>query len=463
MVYGIALPHCVESTTVVLTHDGGTSMLVLTLRGKTEELPDDQAFDAMRRMYEAKKAGDRTAKLIRAMDEVVSSSNPLTTSEDEELGNDHLMLMKQHERTLQIRGTALPPPIYAPGFPLMEVFNGSYKGGTYRIPRFSWEQLPLISGGIKSICKMIRREERQQYTVKLSNIIMHNDGAISFGRGPFFLEEDALKRLLTMTKVFPSGAMYLSQIQPSLRARNWAVRTETILNNQEIAFRVRKNPLTGRFSIFAVVTTAYSPVDIDQLFEHVGSLFEDHRMRGHVFYDSTSADFRLHAYWPEETQIHTKGSSDWFRKGIRIATNDTGTGGIEIRGIALRSGCNGRFLTSHQPLLHTHHQGNMRRISDIDGVFQRLDVEFDQFCDLWSAARGRFPTYLGRGIPEICRALKLPVGHDQALQLFTGMKDDASVADVLIALGRLHSLPEVPESKVEKMEQCCLQILEDLK
>lgn len=325
-------------------------MLLLTLRGESSVIPEEKAFDAMRRFYQAQRSGDTTAALVNVFDPAA----PLFARED--LSSLVHLRMKRQEALLAERGLALPPPVYAPGETVLDVGDSGF-----RIERRAWVELPLVLDSLKTLCRMVRQEDRSEHVVLVSHLYMNDDGSVDWGNGPVYFEEHALRQLLHSAGAFHRGSIYLSHCEPDLRAANWRARTKHMDPSRQVKLRVRRNPLTGRFAVFAVVSPDYGALDINELAQYIMPVIEDDDMRGTVFYDSATTDLRVDAFLPGDC---AQVGKQWWRKGVQIRANDRGQGGIWMLAMAMLEPSLGRFIfgSTKEALYYTQHQGDMSRV-----------------------------------------------------------------------------------------------------
>jgi len=429
-------------------------MLSLTIRGEIESVPEEGAYEAMRRFYQAQQAGDKTAKLIRTGDVV---------TEPDQTGTDISALtarrIVRHEKALKKMGIALSPPVYAPGMRLVAVGDASFQ-----ISRCTWEESPQIIDSLRTLWRLIRQEERHERIIKLSKVKMLDDGSLSWGNGPVYLEVQALKQLLQRAGVFPNGASYLTAVEPGLRAYNWRERIGQ-MDGVEAKMRLRRNPLTGRFSVFAVVSPTYGTMDIDELSRHMAPAFEGGELRGSVLYDSARTNLRIDGRWNVDHVVDL-ASGDVFQVGVQIWTNDSGRGGIWVHATALRKIClNLLILAMGEAALYSrHHQGDMTDVGpEVRTAINGAQAQFDVFAKEWGILRQTpvetvFNTKI-KSLEDLFRSI--------APRLDSGVRRDAMVemlldnyrsepggtlADVLNAVSRSHLSDQIDQYRREKIE-----------
>jgi hypothetical protein len=436
-------------------------MLVLTIRGEVEQISEEQAFEAMRRYYQAQTAGDETAKLVRVLEGPSEESSaqlglPMDVSEATSLQ------IARQERSLRERGIALPPPVYAPSTQVVPVGDAGF-----RVLRRPWSDSAEVSEVLAVLRRLVRREERTEYTVKLGKISMQEEGKIQFGQGWMYCEERALKQLIRLAGVFPKGSAYLAEIEPGLRRHNWRKRAPLMTLDKQVKLRVRRNPLTGLFSVFAVVTPQYATMDIDELVGYVAPAFAASTLttparplRGTVVYDSGTTDLRIEASepWTGKTDAH-----EW-RPGVQLRTNDRGDGGIHVFASARRETDSAQFLLGQgkDAVYYTQHQGDMSRVKDdLLEALPDAGVVFARFIVMLGDLEKVGPSTLfgsagARSIfTEWGPALESGVRRGPLVDLLMANYANTpmrSVADLVHALAMCHGCPDIDQHHLEKIE-----------
>jgi len=440
-------------------------MPVLTIRGKTKNLQDHEVYEGLRMLWQALRAGDLKARLDT---DVVTVPNQITVPV-------LLKHIERHEETLSKRGIELAPPVYAPGSAVLSVGDHAFK-----VQRRKWEDSPEISGQLQALWRLIRREERRHVDVPLCAIHMGGDGAIDWGEGLFYPEMPALKQLLKLTGRFGAATSYVADTEPDLRARNWNGNVHGKVSvHREVRLRLRRNPLTGRFSVFAAVTPKYGVLDIDHLATALAESMPTTGMRGTVFYDSELTNLRIEGHWEQEYVVD-RPSQDIFRCGVQIRSNDTGNGGIWVLPIAMRVLTSAQILLRRasapsEALYHAIHQGDMGRVAQ--GITNGLSGASDAFADfegLWGSLRAHGRPYgLGPSATDeqafeyiyqvFLRNLPTGLSKDEILSMLIlshRIESVGTAADLVNAVGRLHDSPRIHQYQRESLEEATMKVVE---
>jgi hypothetical protein len=310
-------------------------MLSLTINGSTETLPREQQAEAMKRYWAAKQAGDATACLTLVEAEPAPAPKVpkppfVPGGQVSEIARTRIA---QHEKMLAEIGIAMPPPVYAPGARVMDVGDRNF-----RVSRQKWEEQPEVLDQLRQLWVMVRREKRTDFTVKVGDVKLLDDGTVDFGQGPLFAEGTAMKQMLSLTGAFPHGTAYLAQVEPELRRHNWLKRAEHMDSDKEIKLRVRRSPLTGSHTIFAAVGPTYGVMDVDEICRIIGPAFDGTGMRGTVVYDSATTNLRINASHHAKHVIDL-AAGDVFQVGVQVRANDSGQGGLWVHAEAWRNMC----------------------------------------------------------------------------------------------------------------------------
>lgn len=436
----------------------------LTIRGKTKNLRDHEVYEGMRKLWQARRVGDSTASLDWGDPSAPNEVTPIVL----------LKHIQRHEEVLSGEGIELAPPVYAPGNVVLSVGDTAFK-----VQRRTWGESPEISAQLQTLWRLIRLEERRHVDVPLRGIRMDDDGALRWGEGPIFPEMMALRQLLKLVGRFGAAVSYVAGTEPALRAHNWNRQVSNIDASRQVRLRLRRNPLTGRFSLFAAVTDKYGVLDIDGLATALAESMPTTGMRGTVFYDSALTNLRIEGHW-EQTYVVDRPSHDIFRCGVQVRSNDVGNGGIWVLPAAMRvlTGAQillGRAGRSSETLYHTIHQGDMGRVSEgITSALARAGDDFGGFENTWRALRQLGHPYgLGSSVTDeealvyiqqvFLRKLDLGMPkEDVAAQLLACHRIEpvGRAADLVNAVGRLHASPQINQYQREKLEEATMKVVE---
>lgn len=430
-------------------------MLSLTIRGEAESVPEEGAYEAMRRFYQAQQAGDKTAKLVRTSDTGIVAE-PVAGGDISAMAARRIV---RQEKALKKVGIALPPPVYAPGTRVLPVGDANFQ-----VSRRKWEDSPEIIDSLRTLWRLIRREERHERIIKLSGMKMLDDGAVNWGDGPVYLEALALKQLLKRAGVFPNGSSYLASVEPDLRAYNWKKRVSKI-GNIKAKVRIRRNPLTGRFAVFALVSPTYGTMDIDELSTNMAPAFDGSGLRGSVLYDSGHTNLRIDGRWHADHVIDL-AAGDVFQVGVQVRTNDSGLGSVYVHATALRNLClNLLVLAMGKAALYRRiHQGDMSEVGhEVRTAIGHAQAQFDTFATEWGILRqtpieavlDTKTKSLDDLFRNIAPTLDSGVRRDAMVELLLNnykAEPGGTLADVINAVSRSHLSSQIDQYRREKIE-----------
>lgn len=423
-------------------------MLYLTLRGDTCRIDESALFEGLRQVHQSHVNGDKTASL-RLPDSSAIVSN-LQVSR----------MIKDHDLLIEQFGVASCPPVYAVPGMVTQVGDD----GGFRVQRTSWDTSREISDQLQFLWRVIRMEERHTVTIDLREISMNPDGSVVWaGESPVFLEQEALRQLLKISKMFPKGVAYVQRLPPSLRSINWNESLKKLSSSKSVCLRFRRNPLTGLFSIFSVVSPTYSVLEIDWLATALASSLPVEGMRGSVFFDSSLSDLRIEGFWQTE-YIFNERSKDVFRFGVQVRSNDLGEGGVWVAPVARRVLTGAQCLAPiDDAVYYTHHQGDMDRVAaGITSGMERSVADLASFEASWRDHRRTVLACPSESfLSDIHFILSLCGLHPWAMKrdvFLTALRQSTLEepmeveADLLNAVGRLQQLPCINQYQREALE-----------
>lgn len=435
----------------------------LTLRGQVSEVQEHEVYEALRKVRQARVAGDASAD--------VRWDSP--TCPDQVGTSVFMQRMADADRMRARFGIQTAPPVYAPGNVVLSVKDRGFK-----VLRRSWDEMSEVIDQLQTLWRLIRKEERRTVDVLTSDIQMVH-GGLQWGEGIVYPEPGALKQLLSISGLFSSAVTYLSKVDPDLRSINWN-RMVREGDAKPIRLRLRRNPLNGQFSVFAVVSQQYGVLDIDHLATSLAESIPS-GMRGSVFYDSELTHLRIDAFF-DSLYVVDMPSQDLFRSGVQIRSNDVGDGSVWVFPLMMRPLTRACVLmgrpekSSESPhvLYRGIHQGDMSRVSKgVTEAFSASADSFKVFVDAWKKIR-QFGSPYGLGGPlrddEALRYIttmfldKLGLGMSEDglaahLDMFHRMESAGTAADLVNAVGRLHALPVLDQYQREKLEEASMDIL----
>ncbi len=322
-------------------------MLALTLAGQTRHLPEADRDDAMRQYWDATRAGDPTARLVRLVEAPVEAANgpmpdpdpdddpppaapaaPAPPAEPGTVSELAVRRIRLQEEWLAKAGFALAPPLYAPGTRVLPLGDANF-----RVERRRAEALPPFPGASSAVIATVRQEARRDLHVPLGEVAMTERGALLVGGEEHALEVGAFYQLAQLAG-FGMGARYLAEkCGGELRAENVNAQFKKA-KGRVLTLRTRAQDGGGDRAVYAAVTPAYAPVDTDRVLSAVAPALAD--ARAELVYDGSGA--RATALWmPDE--VVDLAAGDVFKAGVRVETDDTGRGRVRISAVVFRNRC----------------------------------------------------------------------------------------------------------------------------
>lgn len=399
-------------------------MIELTRNGQQQLLPDTESEEAMRLFWQAKEAGDETAS-IRTVEAspspsaepppraaVSPSTEPPRPARPSipEVSRIAKARIQLQESWLKEAGFDLAPPLFAPGTRVLPVGENNF-----RLVRRRVEALPTFSDAADQVVHEISAEERHDVTLNLKGLRMKPDGRLALGDEGMGLEARAFAQLASLGG-FACGSRFLTQMCPArIRAECVNHQFERVHRRKQVVLRTRV--VEGRRRVFAAVTPTYAVVDTDEILNHVRKDLDG--ARAELAYDGASMKATA-LFMPDE--IVDLAAGDVFKVGVRLFTEDTGSGRIRIAAVAFRNRCLNLIVIGEGVLetVSQVHRGSPDRILEVvrTGV-QEAREKIGSFLEAWGYARTvvvepetQFRTWLRKG------RIKLPgrEPRDQTLQ-----------------------------------------------
>lgn len=371
-------------------------MLALTIDNRTEYVDLAQSSEAMLRYWQAKQAGDATARLIRVAPPPPPEPEAVAPGQVSQIARARI---EAQQRWLDDAGFVVPPPLYAPGTKVVDLGERNF-----RVERRRVEALPAFGDAASEVTCVIGREAREDRVVPLSSVAMSDGGALTVEGEELALETGAFHQLAQLAGFGP-GARYLSDhCSPELRAYNVNAQLRAA-DERKLTLRTRgRGP---QRSVFATVTPTYSAIDTDAV---LGAVCDGlHDARAELSYDGSGV--RATALWMPD-QVVDLAAGDIFKVGVRVETDDTGRGRIRVAGVVWRNRCLNLIVIGEGEVetVSQVHRGEASRI--LERVQQGVEAARDKvghFLAAWGHARTvrmDVPAVLRAWVEE--RKLRLP-------------------------------------------------------
>jgi hypothetical protein len=383
----------------------------------------------------------------------------------------------ERAEAIKAAGFALPDPWFAPGTRMMQIGVDTYKA-TYA----EWAERPAAEDAMRAVAQRIREERRTDYTVRIGDLRMDNDGCLGRKGGPARpIEHSAWGRVYSALQgvgVLPDGVRLLESLDPATRALVVNERLAALDPDKEVQIGVRRNP-TGGWSVFRVTSTRY-PTDgqADVILDGMADRIAGLDWRGSVLYDTGSTDVRFDATTMASPASLDPAVGDVFRAGVKGSTNDAAGGRFVITPFAGRIICiNCTMMDAYAPGYSRIHRGSMVDALDASEVVVSKAVSIlPMFVDDWSVLRDTTVTAMpwervvGRksaeeveDVPTALRALVHAgrVDHGTArdalvehlLASYAAEPGNGTVADVINAVTRAAHERLVDQCKRDTLER----------
>ena len=163
-------------------------MLALTTKGQTQYLAEEDRDRAMLAYWNARQAGDTTAKLMR-VEEIAEAAPPTPSGQVSEVAR---LRVAQQEKWLRDSGFAPAPPLFAAGTRVLPLGDDNF-----RIERQRVEALPRFRDAADLVSAQVRMENREDVTVRSSAMAMDEDGRLVVDGVAMAMETGSFLQLAT--------------------------------------------------------------------------------------------------------------------------------------------------------------------------------------------------------------------------------------------------------------------------
>tara|TARA_R100001594_G_scaffold7620_1_gene20464 strand:+ start:27011 stop:28876 length:1866 start_codon:yes stop_codon:yes gene_type:complete len=268
------------------------------------------------------------------------------------------------------------------------------------VARTTWDNKPDATTAANDFFKCIKREEREDIVLELSELRMQDDGSLTTGMGgqSLVFEEHGLKQLLAATRfgakgdrseavgpLFPRAFETMKALDPDVRAYVFNEHMKRHCSyDKAMMFRTRKN--VNKRSIFGVVGEKYQPYDADKVACMVANAVQDMPFKAELKYNADTTnlmmDITMHA--PEDLVDFSAG--ELYEVGFRFKSNDRGGGSINGSAIAFWNECLNMIILHSQKkeVMRAIHKGNMaEKMQAIREAMNAARPAMERFAQHW--------------------------------------------------------------------------------
>jgi hypothetical protein len=395
----------------------------------------------------------------------------------------------RHEAYLAQNGIILPPPVYTAGTRVIDTGHDNF-----RTSRMEWEKLPFAKDAALALAKTVNDENRDDVVIPADKLKMNPDGTISIPDGPLktrniYVEPIGFGQLIESANgVLPRAKSLMAMLRPGLRAQVFNEQIVRLVNTPlKLRLRDNRGGKQARESLYSVVSKSYSAFDINELARTLADSFADAGYRAEVAYDPATTKLKFTAYYHADKVVDL-AAGDVFKVGVQITAADNGTGGINVKAVAIRNRCLNLIIlgTGEANLLSKRHRGeqSFTEVLIWDAINRATDI-FAPFAEEWGIARrvdmGAVVNSLvkdedlitedqNKSIAnwlayesDVGKAVNVkPEVFSDMLMATLAREPGDSIADWTNALTRLHEIDALSESNVEAVEALAYPVMRKL-
>ena len=267
------------------------------------------------------------------------------------------------------------------------------------VARTTWDNKPDAATAATDFFNCIKKEEREDIVLELSELRMEDDGSLTAGNNEgFVFEEHGLKQLLAATRfgaksdrtvasgpLFPRAFETMKALDPDVRSYVFNEHIKRHCSyDKAMMFRTRKNG--NNRSIFGVVGENYKAFDADKVACMVADAVSDMPFKAELKYNADTTnlmmDITMHA--PEDLVDFSAG--DLYEVGFRFKSNDRGGGSINGSAIAFWNECLNMIILHSQKkeIMRAIHKGNMtEKMNAIREAMNAARPAMERFAQHW--------------------------------------------------------------------------------
>lgn len=361
---------------------------------------------------------------------------------------------------LGAKGLALAPTLYTIGSRV--VSDGVDRA---RELRAEFDRLPSTVDGCAQIVQRVTSERRADEATTLGGIQWHDDGTITIQGGPtdgpvrmasgatmtgrfggsgsrVALSDRALSGIVS--RIGCGGHRYLAECEAPLRAHNIREQiADRARGSEPLVLRTRNQ--NGQRVAFSAVSESYQPFDADKTAAAIALALPETRAAIKYDGDRLTCDALSHSTVQPERYV----TGEVFRVGVRVSTDDTGSGAIKIDAVAFQNACLNLIIINvgALPVARIRHVGDERKLARAvaEGLRDARSA-VAPFLARWNAACSEDL----RARAESIATKTLPVGASDLMRgIFAGLLDgglslpgrprEATINDLVSAWERDHS------------------------
>lgn len=231
---------------------------------------------------------------------------------------------------------------------------------------------------------MIAGEARRDVTAVSKELRMDASGRLVLPGGARLpMTERAFTSLVAAHHSGIGGGAYLARCWPKLRALNvnhWLTKIgadELAVRNalpaaevdawqpSSLTLRTRKGAKPGVTEVFGVVSPSYTAFDVDKIARAI-AIAMPKEARAEITYDGQRASFDIRFHSKVKPEHYVAG--EFFRAGIRVRTDDTGGGAIQVSSTIWQNLCLNLIIIDEQ----TQGLARIRHVGSVDELAKRL-------------------------------------------------------------------------------------------
>ena len=265
--------------------------------------------------------------------------------------------------------------------------------------RTVWDGKPTVSVAANTFIDIINAEEREDITIDMDRITMRDDGQLKTEHGVLALEEEGLKKLLSMSRfglgeendvagnpLFPYAHHTFMLMDPDIRAYAFNNHMSRYgVSGRSIKLRTRKNG--GGRSVFGIVGPKYVSYDANLVANIINEATKNVPYRADIQYNSKTTNFTMDLTMHAPSDLVDFSAGDCYEVGYRFKSNDRGGGAINGSAIAFWNECLNMIILHSEKSegIRVVHKGNVaEKVKLISESLKNGESAMMRFANDWN-------------------------------------------------------------------------------
>ena len=265
--------------------------------------------------------------------------------------------------------------------------------------RTVWESKPTVRVAADAFIDILNAEEREDIVIDMDRISMRDDGQIKTPYGVLALEEEGLKKLLSMSRfgggpandvvgspLFPYAHHTFMLMDPDVRAYAFNNHMQRHgVDGRPIKLRTRKHG--GGRSVFSIVGPKYAAYDANLVASIIAEATQGVPYKADIQYNNKTTNFTMDLTMHAPADLVDFSAGDCYEVGYRFKSNDRGGGSINGSAIAFWNECLNMIILHSEKSegIRVVHKGDVaEKVKVISESLKNGEAAMMRFANDWN-------------------------------------------------------------------------------